>query len=59
MLPDHRHTVFLSWLADKFTVAHVYDHSGRTFVPNVPVRIKSIIAERISAGITEFLNPYL
>ena len=52
-------TLSLSLIADKFTVAHVYDRSGRTFVPNVSVRIKSIVAERISAGFTEFLNPYL
>ena len=46
-------------IAGKFTVAHIYDRSGRTFVPNVPVKVISIIAERIYAGFAEFLNPYL
>lgn len=46
-------------LAGKFTVAHIYDRSGRTFVPNVPVKVISIVAERIYTGFAEFLNPYL
>ncbi|CAF3892149.1 unnamed protein product [Adineta steineri] len=44
---------------DKFTVSHLYEHSGRTFVPNVPIFVKSITAERTYAAFTEFLNPYL
>jgi hypothetical protein len=46
-------------LAEKFTVEHIYDRSGRTFVPYVPVRVKSIVAERTYAAFSEFLNPYL
>jgi hypothetical protein len=46
-------------LAGKLTVSHIYDRSGRTFVPNVPIQVKSIVAERTYAGFTEFLNPYL
>lgn len=45
--------------ADKFTVAHVFDRSGRTFVPNVSVHVKSIVAERTYAAFSDFLNPYL
>lgn len=43
----------------KFLVAHLYDQTGRTFVPNVPVIVKSIVAQRIYAGLIELLNPYL
>ncbi|UJR16391.1 hypothetical protein I4U23_003294 [Adineta vaga] len=71
--PDRKHNEYLPYpdnnfndpvderfqRADKFTVAHVFDRSGRTFVPNVPVHVKSIVAERTYAGFTEFLNPYL
>ena len=46
-------------LAGKFTVSHLYMRTGQTFVPNVPVFVKSIAAERTYAGFTEFLNPYL
>ena len=46
-------------LAGKFTVSHLYDRSGQTFVPNVRVFIRSIVPERTYAGFTEFLNPYL
>ncbi len=47
------------YLAGKFTFEHIYDRSGRTFVPNVPVHVKTIVAERTYAAFTEFLNPYL
>lgn len=47
------------YLAGKFTVEHIYSRSGQTFVPNVPVRVKSIEAERTYAAFSEFLNPYL
>ncbi|CAF1153090.1 unnamed protein product [Adineta ricciae] len=71
--PDRKHNEYLPYpdnnfndvfderfqRADKFTVAHVFDRSGRTFVPNVPVHVKSIVAERTYAAFTEFLNPYL
>lgn len=50
---------FILILDEKFTVAHIYDRSGRTFVPNVSVHVRSIVAERVYAGFTEFLNPYL
>ena len=43
----------------KFLVTHLYDRTGRTFVPNVPVVVKSINAQRIYVGLTELLNPYL
>ena len=51
--------VSLRSLAGKFTVSHLYTRTGQTFVPNVPVFVKSIAAERTYAGFTEFLNPYL
>ncbi|CAF0891625.1 unnamed protein product [Adineta steineri] len=71
--PDRKHNEYLPYpdnnfndpiderfqRADKFTVAHIFDRSGRTFVPNVPVHVTSIVAERIYAGFAEFLNPYL
>jgi len=47
------------YLDGKFTLEHVYNRSEMTFVPNVPIRVKSIVAERIHAGFTEFMNPYL
>lgn len=51
--------ILLVLLAEKFTVGHIFERSGRTFVPNVPVVIISIVAERTYAAFTEFLNPYL
>ena len=47
------------YLGDQFSITHAYEHEGRAFVPNVPVTVKSIIAERTYAHFTEFLNPYL
>lgn len=53
------HLLKYFYLAGKFTVSHLYDRSGQFFVPNVPVHVKSINAERTYAAFTEFLNPYL
>ncbi len=53
------HLFEYSYLAGKFTVSHLYQRDRRTFVPNVPVVVKSIDAARTYAGFTEFLNPYL
>ncbi|CAF3855329.1 unnamed protein product [Rotaria magnacalcarata] len=71
--PDRKHNEYLPYpdrdfndpvddrfqKAEKFTVGHIFDRTGRTFVPNVPVIAISIVAERTYAGFTEFLNPYL
>ncbi|CAF1019078.1 unnamed protein product [Rotaria sordida] len=71
--PDRKHNEYLPYpdnnfnepveefnqRANKFTIDHVFDHSGRTFVPNVPIHVTSIVAERTYAGFAEFLNPYL
>lgn len=46
-------------LDGKFTVLHLYNRDGRTFVPNVPVEVISITAVRTYAAFAEFLNPYL
>ena len=43
----------------KFTIAHVLDRNGLTFVPNLLVYVKSIVAERSYAGFSQFFNPYL
>ncbi|CAF3679271.1 unnamed protein product, partial [Rotaria sordida] len=45
--------------AGKFTIEHIRNRGEQTFVPNAQVRVKTIVAERIYAGFTEFLNPYL
>lgn len=51
---------FLNFYVDgKFTLEHVHNRNGRMFVSNVPVRVKSIVAERIHAGFAEIFNPYL
>ncbi|CAF3424732.1 unnamed protein product [Rotaria socialis] len=71
--PDRKHNEYLPYpdrdfddpvdnrfqKAEKFTVGHIFDRNGRTFVPNVPVIVVAIVAERTYAGFTEFLNPYL
>ena len=46
-------------LDDKFPVEHMFDRSGLTFVPNVPVRVTSVVGERTYAALTEFFNPFL
>ncbi|CAF3414576.1 unnamed protein product [Rotaria sp. Silwood1] len=71
--PDRKHNEYLPYpdnnfndpviehfqRANKFTIGHILDRSGRTFVPNVPVHVTSIVAERTYGGFSEFLNPYL
>ncbi|UJR30086.1 hypothetical protein I4U23_017627 [Adineta vaga] len=70
--PDRKHNEYLPYpddvfgeqnerfqRDDKFTISHAYDRTGRTFVPNVPVTVTSITAERTYTAFTEFLNPYL
>ncbi|CAF3735728.1 unnamed protein product [Rotaria sp. Silwood1] len=42
-----------------FSVAHIYDQDGWAFVPNVPIHILSIVAERISTTSTKFPNLHL
>ena len=37
----------------------MFDRSGLTFVPNVPVRVTSVVGERTYAALTEFFNPFL
>ncbi|CAF4056400.1 unnamed protein product [Rotaria sp. Silwood2] len=71
--PDRKHNEYLPYpdnnfndpvderhqRTNKFTMGHVYDRDGRTFVPNVLVHVISVVAERTYAKFSEFLNPYL
>ncbi|CAF1252263.1 unnamed protein product, partial [Didymodactylos carnosus] len=46
---------------EKFSLDHVYSHDNRTLVPDKPIHVKSIEAERLYdvTSVTEFLYPYL
>ncbi|CAF1500960.1 unnamed protein product [Rotaria sp. Silwood1] len=71
--PDRKHNEYLPYPDDnfdeidderfertgKFTIEHIHNRRGETFVPNARVHIKSIVADRTYAAFTEFLNPYL
>ena len=46
-------------IGDKFATEHIYDRSGQSFVPNIPVHVKSIVAERTYTAFTDIVNPYL
>ncbi|CAF4405620.1 unnamed protein product [Rotaria sp. Silwood2] len=44
---------------NKFTIEHIYRRTGQAFVPNVPVYVKSIEAERSDDCSAAFIDPYI
>ncbi|CAF4996109.1 unnamed protein product [Rotaria sp. Silwood1] len=44
---------------DKFTIEHIYRRTGQAFVPNVPVDVKSIVAEFSNDCSAALIDPHL